>query len=130
MPTVAEVEARSGYREIEPVTAVPVSDAAGLRRAFQETMARGNPVVPNLRRADLPEPVVLKYAGVKSSAAFVRTTLTWDIVVKDGIYRIVGLRRRPDRGWEEDPNQIVTFPPGTSADDVITRMIAILTDAA
>ena len=28
--------------------------------------------------------------------------------------------------WRDDPEQIITFPPGATADEVIERMIAIL----
>jgi hypothetical protein len=41
----------------------------------------------------------------------------------------LGYRRHPD-GWHEDPEQKVDLPPGTTVDDVIDRMIAILQEAA
>jgi hypothetical protein len=37
------------YRDIEPVAVVEVSDAEGLRRAFRETIARGNPPMVHIR---------------------------------------------------------------------------------
>lgn len=49
---------------------------------------------------------------------------------KAGVYRIKGYRRRADRGWEEDPENVVMLPPGSGADDACDRMIAILQEAA
>ena len=53
------------YRDIEPVAVVDVSNAEDLRRAFRETIARGNPPIGPYPRPN-PPPVVVKYAGVKS----------------------------------------------------------------
>ena len=77
IPTLGHVP-RGPYRDIEPVTVVDVSDADGLHQAFRETIARGNlPIGPYPRRN--PPPVVLKYAGVKSWAAFARWASPWVI---------------------------------------------------
>jgi hypothetical protein len=32
--------------------------------------------------------------------------------------------------WMDDPEQTFIFPPGSTVDDVVERMIAILQDAA
>lgn len=117
------------YREIEPLAVVPVSNTSALHRAFAETIARGNPKVPVLRGRDFPPPVVLKYAGVKSWRAFARGTGTWSIDERDGVFRIRGYRK-DGGGWVPDQNAIESFPPGTSADQVIERVIAILQSAA
>jgi hypothetical protein len=126
VPTVAKVERGGPYSDVEPVAVVPVSDTAGLRHAFRETIARGNPIVPVVLRYDLPPPILLKYAGVKNWSAFARGTVTWGIIETDGAYRIIGYRKRADRGWEQDPDQVVKLPPGSSVDEVIERMIAIV----
>jgi hypothetical protein len=49
---------------------------------------------------------------------------------QDGTFRIAEQMKQADRMWRDDPDQIVTFPPGTSVDEVIDRMVAILQDAA
>jgi hypothetical protein len=116
------------YRDIEPVAVVEVSDTEGLRRAFRETIARGNPPVGPYPRPN-PPPVVVKCAGVKSWGAFARGALPWSIEEENGIIQIIGRRRIPD-GWVEDPAQEIIFPPGTTMDDAIDRMIAILQDVA
>jgi len=116
------------YRDIEPVTVVEVSETDVLRRAFKETFARGNPPTGPYPRP-YPQPVVVKYAGVKSWGAFVRGTSTWLIAERGGRCQIVGYRREPNN-WAEDPEQTVVFPAGTTLDQVIDRMIAILQEAA
>ena len=88
-------------REIEPVTVVPVSDTAALRGAFRETIARGNPSVPQLRGGDWPEPVVLKYAGVKSLSAFAKSARMWHLIGRDSIYELVGMERRTSTVLQE-----------------------------
>jgi len=117
------------YRDIEPVAVVDVSDADGVRQAFHETIARGNPPTPYYPRDAYPQPVVVKYAGEKSWSAFARGASPWNIKMKDGIYQIVGHQKGPN-GWAEDRDQTIEFPPGTTLDQVIDRMIAILQKAA
>jgi hypothetical protein len=129
VPPYAKVE-RGGYRAIDPVAVAPLADTTGLRQALHETIAMGNPIVPSLPRAEHPPPVVLKYARVNTYSAFVRNASFWIIEEKDGVYRIIKQRKRRDRGWEDDPDQVVTLPPGSTVDDMIERMIAILQDAA
>jgi hypothetical protein len=72
----------------------------------------------------------LKYAGVKTWSAFARGTAPWSINEKDGAYQIVGYRARPEGYWVEDPDRKIELAPGSTAEDVIERMIAILQDAA
>jgi hypothetical protein len=127
VPTVGR---RGGaYTDIEPVTVVSVANNEGLRIAFLETMARKNISVPPIKGKWLP-PVLLKYARVKTWAAFARGAATWSIVDDDGVYQICGHRMHPKGYWVEDPEQKIEFPAGTSVDVVIDRMIAILQEAA
>lgn len=127
VPTIAR---RGGtYTDIEPVAVVRVGDALGLRRAFSDVVGRGNMVVP-LIKGKWPAPVVLNHAGVKSWAAFAREASTWNITEKQGVYQINGYRMHPKGYWVEDPEQTTKFPPRTTLDAVIERMIAILQDAA
>ena|SRR5665213_3029469 len=125
IPTIGKVE-RSYYRHIEPVSMIPIAEIDELRQAFQQALARGNPIVPPLPIHNPPPPLLLKYAGVKNYSAFERGTSTWNIEEKDGDYKIAPYRRRADRGWEQDRGNIIILPPGSHADDAIDRMIAIL----
>jgi hypothetical protein len=117
------------YREVEPVAAVPVADTSALHRAFADTIMRGNPKVPILRGHEIPPAVVLKYACVKSWNTFARTTSTWTIGERDGVFHIQGYRK-DGAGWVPDQATKETFPPGTTADQVIEPLIAILQAAA
>jgi len=129
MPTMGKM-GKGFYRGVEPVAVAPAKNTEALRQALKATIARGNPVVPQPQgQQDWPPPVVLTYAGVKSWSAFERGLQVWDINESDGIFQIAGNVRGP-HGWVEDPKQTITFPPGTSVDDVIDRMIAILQEAA
>jgi hypothetical protein len=125
VPTVAKTVA-GFYLGVDPVAVVPVSHTADLRRALQETIARGNPRVLTPTRRNFPPPVTLKYAGVKTLAAFERGTLTWDMEKNGKVYQIKIGRKHPEGGWEEDPDQIITLPPGSGVDEVCDRMVAIL----
>ena len=127
VPTVGR---RGGaYTDIEPVTVVPIANSEALHRAFVDAIARKNAAVP-LQKGRWPPPVVLKYAGVKSWAAFARDASAWNIEENAGQYRIVGYRKHPDGYWVEDPDQKIDFASGTTADEVIGRMIAVLQNAA
>jgi hypothetical protein len=129
IPTFGRVD-KGLYRDIEPVVVVDVSDTGALRQALRETIARGNPPTPYYPRGGpYPQPVVVKYAGVKSWGAFARGASPWNIKEKDGIHQIVG-HWKGSSGWVEDPEQTIKFPAGTTLDQVIDRMIAILQEAA
>lgn len=119
------------YTIIEPVAVVPVTDAKFVRRAFLDAIARENvTVLPHPKGTKWPPPVLLKYAGVKTWASFARDASTWNIEVNEGIYQVIGHRLHPKGYWVEDPDQKIEFPPGSTVDDVIERMIVILQDAA
>jgi hypothetical protein len=128
VPTMGAVHKRL-YRDIEPVAVADVSDADGIRQALHATVARGNPPTPYYPRGSYPQPVVVKCAGVKTWSAFARGTSTWSIRGDDEKYKIIGYYMHTD-GWAEDPEQKVEFPPGSSIDIVIDRMIVILQEAA
>jgi hypothetical protein len=127
IPTFGLVD-KGLYRDIEPVAVVDVSDAEALRRAFHETITRGNPPTGQYPRP-YPQPVVVKHAGMKNWSTFARGASPWMIELLDRTCRIVGHRREPNN-WAEDPEQSVEFPQGTTLDEVIDRMIAILQEAA
>jgi len=74
-------------------------------------------------------PVLLKYAGVKSWSAFERGMSLWTIEDDGTSFRIAGQKRQLNRMWNDDPEKIVAFPPGSTEDQVIERMIAILQGA-
>jgi hypothetical protein len=127
VPTVGK---RGGaYTDIDPAAVVPVADTEGLRRAFLSAIAKKNVPVP-LQKGKRPPPVILKYAGVRTWSAFANGTLVWNIDEEEDLYQIVGHRVHPDGYWVRDEEQKIRFPPGTSVDVVIDRMIAILQEPA
>ena len=121
VPTVAQTDA-GFYLEVDPVEVVSVTDTEALQHAVKHAIGRGNPKVPTPTRAAFPKPVVLKYAKAKSWPAFERGSLYWTVVEKDGVYHVIQGRKRPDRGWEDDPEQIEALPPGTGIDGVAQRV--------
>ncbi len=125
LPTFGKVD-KGFYRGIEPVAVVPLSNTDALRQALRDTIARGNPPVPHLPRAQWPPPVTLKYAGVKTWSAFARDASYWGIEEDGGVFRIIVHKKIDKGGWEEDKENSETFPPGSTADEAIDRMIAIL----
>lgn len=129
IPTMGIME-RGFYRGIEPVAVVSATNAEALREALGATIARGNPIVPKLRRREWPPPVFLKYAGVKSWSAFERGMLAWEIEKKDGNFQIAANTKRPNGMWLGDPEQTITLPSGASVDQVVDRMVSILQHAA
>ncbi len=129
VPTVAKTEA-GFYMDREPVSVMAAPDTGALRRAIQDAIGRGNPIIPTPPRAAFPRPVLLKYSGAKTWSAFARGASQWSIKEKDGNYQIVGYRTHRDGYWVEDPDQKTDFPSDATVDDVVERMIAILQDAA
>jgi hypothetical protein len=129
LPTLGIMD-KGFYRDIEPVAVTPVANTEALRKALEQMISRGNPQVPILRRREWPPPVVLKYAGVKSWVAFQRGMLLWGLEQSDGIFKIIGKRKKPDGATVDDPDQTITFPSGSKIDEVIRRMIAIIEQAA
>lgn len=129
LPTMGRMD-KGFYRGIEPVAVVSATNSDALRRALLDTMARGNPAVSMLKRREWPPPVVLKYARVKSWSAFERGMTLWGIEERDGIWRIIGKRKKADGMMVDDPDQIIEFPTGASVEDVVDRMIAILQETA
>src|SRR5580658_9261044 len=125
IPTVVRLKT-GAYMNVEPVAVVPAANTEDLRRAFWDTITRGNRVVPNPPKDEWPPSVLAKYAGVKTWAAFARNASGWNIEETEGRYQIVGYRNHPDGYWVADSEKKIDFPPGSRAAVVIDRMIAIL----
>ena len=131
VPTVARRKSEPIYTNIEPVAVIPVSSLEDVRRALLETIARKNVVIPDRDPKALRAPPLLpKYAGVRSLSAFYRNASTWSISEDDGVYKILNYRKHPKGYWQPDLAHEIQFPAGTTIDDVVDRMIAILEEAA
>jgi hypothetical protein len=131
VPTVARRKSEPIYTNIEPVSVVPLNSPEGVRRALLETIVRKNAVIPDRdAKAVRAPPLLPKYAGVRSLSAFFRGASTWSIIEDDGNYKILCYRRHPKGYWQPDLGREIQFPVGTTVDDVVDRMIAILQEAA
>jgi hypothetical protein len=128
VPTTGRLD-QPVYRDMEPVEVVAVMNTEAVRRALFSAIARGNPPAPRYSPGNFPPAAVLKYAGVKTWSAFARGTLTWRIEENSGIYQIEGYRRNQKGYWEQDHGQKIIFPPQTTIDTVVDRMIAIVQNA-
>jgi hypothetical protein len=129
LPTMGKME-EGFYRGVEPVAVVPISNMTEVRGALQTMFSRGNPIVPMLRRREIPPPVLLKYAGIKRWSEFERGMKFWNIKDTDGVFQILVEAKQPEGFWKPDLKQTITFPAGTEPDDVIDRMMAILQNVA
>lgn len=129
LPTTGVTKHRL-YQTIEPVTVNPVSDTPALRRAFAEVIARGNPEVPALRPSEYPPPILPKYAGVKSWNTFVRNASLWAFEQAENGLRILPYRRVERGAFIPDKASAITLPSGSTTNDLIDRMIAILQETA
>jgi hypothetical protein len=131
VPAVAKTQA-GFYMRREPVAVVPVANTEALRRALQDVMQKGNEIIPTPKRDAFPPPVLPKYAGVKSWSAFMRGASEWAINEDDGNYNIVPYRKDPDgsAAWVADKQRKTEFPPGTTREQVIERMIKIIQTTA
>jgi hypothetical protein len=131
VPTLARREREPVYTDIEPVGVVPVANTEAVRRTLLDTIARKNPTIPAPDRMTRDGPsILLKYAGVRSWSTFYRNALTWSIGEDDGVYKIISYCKRSKGYWQQDLEQPIQFPVGTTVDDVVDRMIAILQEAA
>jgi hypothetical protein len=131
VPTLARREREPVYTDIEPVGVVPVANTEAVRRTLLDTIARKNPTIPapDRKARDAPS-IILKYAGVRSWSAFYRNASTWSIGEDDGVYKIIGYCKHSKGYWQQDLEQQIQFPVGTTVDDVVDRMISILQETA
>jgi hypothetical protein len=85
--------------------------------------------VPAPDPSDRTPPALTKYAGVKTWSSFVRNASVWGIDEHEGEFKILVYRGDPPKGWTRDKTLDEIFPAGTSADQAIDRMIAIMQQA-
>lgn len=110
-PTTALVDGGI-LRDTDPVEVVPISNTEAVRQALHATIARGNPPIPHFPPGKHPQPVVLKYAGVKTWSAFARNARSWSVGEEDGNYYIGGYRKHAKGiGWKI-PSRQSDFQPG------------------
>lgn len=121
VPTVARTDA-GFFLDTEPIAVVSASDLHLVEDALGEAVARGNPTMRAPDRDTISRPKVLQYAGVTSWSMFESTASCWEINRQEQCYTLQRMRRRADRGWEDDPSTIESFPPDISLDDLAKRV--------
>jgi hypothetical protein len=130
VPTLPDAN-RALSTDIEAVAVVPLSNSKDVRRALLETIARKNVIIPDPDpKALRAPPLMLKHAGAKSWPEFFRNASTWSIREDNGAYKIIFYRKHLKKYWEQDLAHEIQFPAGTTVDDVVDRMVAILQEAA
>jgi hypothetical protein len=131
VPTMARRASGPIYTDVEPMAISSLDDSIAVRQALRESLKRGNPIIPDRDpQAREAPPVVLKYASVRSWSAFFRSAWTWSIRDDDGLFKIIGYRKHPKGYWEQDIENEISFPLGTTVDEVIDRVIGILQETA
>jgi hypothetical protein len=122
------------FVENAPVASVPVEQTEGLQQAILAAIERGNPPISRDQARVLIHgkgSPVLKATGARSWYVLDRQTSgLWSLVEKDGVYQIRVDQPMEPRGWHEDKTKRVEFPPGTSVEDVINRLIAMIQERA
>jgi hypothetical protein len=129
VPTVAKTEA-GFYQIIEPVAVVKLSDAQGLINVFKAMLLKGNPIISTPKLGGHATSPILKYAPIKSLSKFDKEAAYWQISKKEGIYEFGPLKKRIDRGWEEDPTRMHKMPPDSTLDDVVTQVVKLVQAAS
>jgi hypothetical protein len=122
VPTVVKTEA-GFYQTIEPVVVVKLSDSQGLKDVLKTMLLKGNPIIPTPKPAGRATSPILKYSPIKSLSKFDKEAAHWQIYERGGVYEFGPLKRRADRGWEEDPERIRRMPANTTLDEVIDQVV-------
>lgn len=135
IPTVHRVEGHGFLVMKAPIDAVSPEQAEGLREAIRAALARGNPSMSaDEARATLNDDRnsdTLRATQAKSWFALDRQTAgLWTLAEENGLYEIRVDEPLETRGWHEDETKRIRFPPGTSVDDVINRLIAMIQECA
>jgi hypothetical protein len=121
VPTAVNVES-AFYMDVDPVEVAPAANIEAVQRALVRVMNRGNAKAPMPSGPSFPEPVVLKYAKVKSWSEFEENCLNWSIEEENGVYSIMRGLKVAGRGWEYSSDHIEVLPPGTGIEETARRV--------
>lgn len=124
----------SGVRRmVNPVAAVPVTDAEALHRAIKKAFLRGEPPLPSLdpKRRQAALPPLPRLAGMRSWSDFYAGVAIWQIHAQDGAYRITPKLLDTVSGrWVPDIANAIVLPLGTGLDATCGRAVEIFAAAA
>jgi len=122
VPTMAQTEA-GFYVGVDPVEVVDLSDWKGVEDALFRAVSRGNPIIPTPTRDAFPEPVLLKYAKVKSLSTFERSAETWQLSKREGAYLLAPYLPQEHGGAEQDPDRTEAVPADMPLAEIIHRLV-------
>ena len=127
LPVMKKTEA-GFYIGVDPLSMINVTSTTELRQAIGIALARPIPIVPTPpRNAKLNN--VLQVTGLRSWSAFDRSAECWAIKELQGIWKIAIQRSRKEGGGD-DQSQLITFPPGTSVEEVADRLFQVIQEKA
>jgi hypothetical protein len=126
IPTMAQTEA-GFYMGIEPVEVVDASDGRAIEDALLRAVERGNPIVPTPTRDNFPADPLLKYAKVKSTATFEKSSQSWKLSKRGDAYLIAPYRPLKSGGSEEDIDRTEAIPV---AEESLTSIVHRLVERA
>jgi hypothetical protein len=107
-----------------PVEVVEKINHHAVEEAVLRAIGRGNPTVPTPTRDAYPEPVVLKYAKVRSLSTFERLAQTWKFAKHGSTYEIVPYQRLKTGGGEEDRDRTEAIPADEqSLESAVHRLV-------
>lgn len=122
VPTMGRTDA-GFYIGIDPVEVRDSTDRAGAEEAMLRTVERGNPMIPTPTRNNFPDPVVLKYANVKSLSTFEKAAKSWKLSKNDRGYIIAPYRLRRDAGADEDTENEEQISEDVPLREVVHRLV-------
>lgn len=127
LPVMKKTEA-GFYICVDPVSMINVTSTTELRRAIGIALARPIPIVSTPPR-DAKLNNILEVTGLRSLSAFDRSAVCWAIKEHQGIWKIA-IQRSHKEGGGDDKSQLITFPPGTSVDEVSDRLFQVIQEKA
>jgi hypothetical protein len=122
IPTLAKTEA-GFYQDIEPVAVAQLTDSDLLKSVLKQRLLEGNPIIPTPKPAGRVTSLMMKYSPIKSLSKFDKEAEYWRINEKGGAYEFGPLKRRADKGWEEDPQKLRKVPLRSTLDEVVEQVV-------
>jgi len=125
IPTLGLTEV-DALLSIEPVETMSAVDPEALGESLKRVLARGNPSTPHPSGPKaFPKDPTLKHAGV-GWRAFEQEAQIWMIDVTEQNFEIIPMRRREDRGFEEDSARKEVLPRKIGVEGLARRMAEII----
>jgi hypothetical protein len=106
------------YMGIEPIRIVDINDIALLAQAIQDTITRGNPVIPTPLRHEYKKPAILGLTGTRSWKTFERQSACFTISRENDSDVINESGRGVNGEWDPVASQTHRLPAGSSPREI------------